>query len=122
MQKVIKFLKNFWPVVLLILLTFVLRIIKIEELFYFTYDESIPAFVGRRLILWQHIPLIGGVTPFNFHLGPYLYWFYALILGLGKLNPIAWGWASATIATITTLMIFIVGKNFFSRKVGITAA
>ena len=71
-------LLKFWPIILLIVITFILRAVNLEELFYFTYDESIPAFVGRRLILWHHIPLIGGVTPFNFHLGPYFYWFYSL--------------------------------------------
>ena len=118
----IKKLLKHWPIFLLVILTFILRIIKLEELFYFTYDESIPAFVARRLILWQHIPLIGGVTPFNFHLGPYFYWFYTLILYPAKLNPIGWGYASAAIATITTYLIYLVGKNFASRKVGFTAA
>ena len=113
---------KFWPVILLIVITFILRVIKLEELFYFTYDESIPAFVGRRLILWKHIPLIGGVTPFNFHLGPYFYWFYSAILFLGKLNPIAWGYASAIIAMATTFMIFVVGKVFSSKKIALTAA
>src|SRR4030042_2061050 len=115
-------LVKFWPIILLIVITFILRVIKLEQLFYFTYDESIPAFVGKRLILWHHIPLIGGVTPFNLHLGPYFYWFYTLILFLGKLNPISWGWASALIAMITAYMMYIVGKSFADKKVGFTAA
>ena len=118
----IKKLSSFWPVISLILLTFLLRVVKLEDFFYFTYDESIPAFVGRRLILWHHLPLIGGVTPFNFHLGPYFYWFYAIILFFGKLNPISWGWASALIAMITTFMMYIVGKSFANKKVGFIAA
>lgn len=122
MQKIIRLFKKFWPILLLIILTFLLRIIKLEELFYFTYDESIPAFVGRRLILWGHIPLIGGVTPFNFHLAPYFYWFYSAVLFFGKLNPLAWGWAMATIAIATTLMMYNAGKTFASRKVGFLAA
>src|SRR3989338_11467474 len=101
----IKFLQKYWQLLLIIALSFVLRIYKIEELFYFTYDESIPAFVGRRLILWHHVPLIGGVTPFNFHLAPYFYWFYALLLFIGKLNPVIWGFAGALVAAITTLMM-----------------
>jgi len=113
---------KFWPILILLIATFILRIIRIEELFYFTYDESIPAFVARRLILWQHIPLIGGVTPFNFHLAPYFYWFYAAILFFGKLNPIVWGYASAAIALITTFLMFVVGKVFGSKKIAATAA
>lgn len=113
---------KYWPVLILALAAFLLRVYKIEDLFYFTYDESIPAFVGRRAILWQHIPLIGGVTPFNFHLAPYFYWFLAFILFLGNLNPIVWGWAAAFIAVATTFMMYLVGRSFASRKLGITAA
>lgn len=117
-----KKLISFWPVILICFSAFILRIIKLEELFYFTYDESIPAFVGRRLILWHHLPLIGGATPFGFHLGPYFYWFYAALLFIGKLNPIIWGVAGAAFSVVTTILIYIVGKNFFNQKVGITAA
>ena len=121
MDKAMKLLK-YWPVYILLLFTFLLRIFKIEDLFYFTYDESIPAFVGRRLILWGHIPLIGGVTPFNFHLAPYFYWFYALLLAIGKLNPIIWGYAGATIAIVTTFLIYKLGEIIGSKKLAATAA
>ena len=117
-----KKLINFWPLALLLILTLLLRIFKIEELFYFTYDEAIPAFVGRRLILWQHIPLIGGVTPFGFHLAPYFYWFYAVLLFFGKLNPIIWGYAGAVIALITTFLMYKIGESLGSKKLAVTAA
>lgn len=113
---------KFWPILVLVIFTFILRVIKIEDLFYFTYDESIPAFVGRRLLLENHLPLIGGVTPFNFHLAPYFYWLLSLILIIGKLNPVAWGWAGAIIAMFTTLMMYTVGKTFANYKVGFLAA
>ena len=133
MQKVINFrcLKNlgvlranikYWPIFLLLLLTFFLRIYKLEELFYFTYDESIPAFVGRRLILFNHIPLIGGVTPFGFHLTPYFYWSLSTILALGNFNPIAWGWTGALFAMFTTIFMYIVGTAFANKRAGLTAA
>ncbi len=117
-KKIIKF----WPLILLLTLTFLLRIYHLEKLFYFTYDEEIPAFVGRRLILWHHIPLIGGATPFGFHLAPYFYWFYSALLLIGKLNPLIWGMASAAISVFTTLLIYKVGVLISSKKVGISAA
>ena len=116
-----KILKQ-WPILLLLFLTFLLRIYKIEELFYFSFDEEVPAFVARKLILFGDISLLGGVTPFGFHLAPYFYWFLAILLFFGKLNPIIWGYAGAAIATITTLMMFLVGKEFFNKKVGFLAA
>lgn len=118
MDKVIKV----WPIIFLLALTLLLRILNIEQLFHFTYDESIPAFVGKRLIIWHHVPLIGGVTPFGFHLTPYFYWFLSGVLYLGKLNPIAWGYAGAIIAMATTYMMYVVGKDFSSKKVGFIAA
>src|SRR3989344_6984097 len=117
-QKILKF----WPVLLLLSLTFLLRIYKIEEFFYFSFDEEVPAFVGRKLIEFGDISLLGGVTPFGFHLAPYFYWFLAALLFLGKLNPIIWGYAGAAIATVTTLMMFLVGKEFFGKRVGYLAA
>ncbi|OGD93704.1 hypothetical protein A2697_01815 [Candidatus Curtissbacteria bacterium RIFCSPHIGHO2_01_FULL_41_44] len=113
---------KFWPLGILLILTFLLRTIKLEELFYFTYDESVFAFVGRRSVLWNHIPLIGGATPFGFHVAPYFYWFFAFILWLGNLNPISWGWTGAVIAAVTTIMMYVVGSSFANKKVGITAA
>lgn len=115
-------LKNAWPIILVVFLSFTLRLIKLEELFYFTYDESVFAFVGRRLWLWHHIPLIGGVSPFGFHVAPYFYWFFALTLGIGKLNPLVWGYVAALIGALTSIAVFFVGREVDSKKVGITAS
>lgn len=117
-----KALRKTWPIILIALLSVALRVYKLEELFYFTYDESIPAFVGRRLILWHHIPFIGGVTPFGFHLGPYFYWCYALLLAIGKFDPLIWGYTGAFLSTLTTLLIFKVGRSIDSKRLGLTAA
>lgn len=113
---------KFWPILLLVLFTAILRVYKLEDFFYFTYDESIPAFIGRRLILWHHVPLIGAVTPFGFHLGPYFYWLLTALLYIGRLNPIVWGWAGAGISIATALLIYIVGKELFNKKVGLIAS
>ena len=117
-----KNLSRIWPLLLILSAAFVLRIIHLEKLFYFTYDEEVFALIGRRLILWHHVPLIGGVTPFGFHVAPYFYWFFTLVLAFGKLNPIAWGYASAIIAVLTTFAIYKVATTFENKKTGITAA
>ena len=111
----IKKIIKFWPLLLLLLLTILLRIYKLEELFYFSYDEEIPAFIGRKLILWGDLFTLGGVTPFGLHLGPYFYLFLTVLLYIGKLNPLIWGWASAAIAILTTLLMYWVGKEFFGK-------
>lgn len=117
-----KFFNRYWPLILIVVFSVVLRLFKLQQLFYFTYDESVPAFVGRRLILWHHLPLIGGVTPFGVHISPYFYWFLAGLLYIGKLDPAIWGIAGALIAAVTTIAIYLVGSNFQNKKLGITAA
>lgn len=117
MQKdLIFYFKKYWPLILILVAAFGLRLINLKELFYFTYDESVFAFVGRRLILWNHIPLIGGVTPFGVHVAPYFYWFFAVLLYLGNLDPISWGYFSAVLGAITSLSLFYVAYNFFDKK------
>src|SRR3989304_4380143 len=122
MGKLVRQIKKFWPIILLLILSFLLRIYKLEELFYFSYDEAIPAFVGRKLIEFGDISLLGGVTPFGFHLAPYFYWFLAGLLFLGNLSPIIWGWAGAFLSVVTTFMMWLVGTTFFNKKVGFLAA
>jgi len=122
MYKILQLGKRTWPILFIVIACALLRIYKIEELFYFTYDESIPAFVGRRLILWHHLPLIGGVTPFGFHITPYFYWFLGLLLSTSKLNPLIWGYAGAFISMLTVFMIYQVGKNLGNKKLALCAA
>lgn len=118
----IKRLYKFWPILFLLVATLVTRLVSLEELFYFTYDESIPAFVGRRLWLWGHVPLIGGVTPFGFHLAPYFYWFLAILLKIADFNPIVWGYTGALISVVTALLVYIVGNRFFNKTTGLVAS
>lgn len=122
MHKILTFCSRTWPLILIISITFLLRIYKIEDLFYFTYDESIPAFVGRRLILWHHLPLIGGVTPFGVHLTPYFYWFLGFLLSISNLNPIIWGYIGALLSAATVFIIYLVGSSFGNKKIGFLAS
>ena len=117
-----RILKKYWPILLILVAAFFTRVYKLEELYYFTYDESVFAFVGRRFWLWQHIPLIGGVSPFGFHVAPYFYWFFGLTLGIGQLNPLIWGYIAAIIGTLTTFAIYFFGKEIDSKKIGFLAA
>jgi hypothetical protein len=98
-----------------------LRLIKLSELFHFTYDEEIIAFVGKRIFVNHHLPLIGGVTPMHVHVAPYYYWISGFFLFLSRLNPVGWGIAGAAIAGVTMWVLYKVGTLYFNRKVGIVA-
>ncbi len=98
-----------------------LRLVNLSQLYHFTYDEEIIAFVGKRMFMNGHIPLIGGVTPMHVHLAPYFYWLSGIVLFLSKLNPLGWGIAAAFIAGFTLIMLYVVTKNLFNIKTAIIA-
>lgn len=118
----IKNILKVWPLILIAALGVVFRLYNLESLLYFTYDESIPAFIGKNFYLLGKLPLIGGVTPFDFHLPPYFYWFLSVTLSAGKLNPISWGITAALLSSVTVLLFYKVGSEFFTKKVGIFAS
>lgn len=107
--------------VVLVIIGVALRLWRLPELFHFTYDEEIIAFVGKRMFVNLHIPLIGGVTPMHIHLAPYFYWLSGVILFFSRLNPLGWGVAAALLAGITMMLLYLAGSRIFGSKVGIIA-
>lgn len=98
-----------------------LRLWKLSELFHFTYDEEIFAFVGKRMFVNYHIPLIGGVTPMHVHVAPYFYWLSGFFLFLSKLNPLGWGVVSAVLSAVTMGVLYKLGKTIFDKRVSLIA-
>ena len=114
-----KSLKRNWVILLFIFLTLVLRLWRLSDLFHFTYDEEIIAFVGKRMFVNGHIPLIGGVTPMHFHVAPYFYWLSGLFLYFSHLNPLGWGIAAAGIAVTTIFVLYKTGSSLFNKKIAL---
>lgn len=106
---------------ILIIFGVFLRLIKLKQLFHFTYDEEIIAFVGKRMFVNGHIPLIGGVTPMHVHVAPYFYWISGIFLSFSKLNPLGWGVIAAIVSGITMFMLYLVGKTIFNQKAALIA-
>ena len=112
---------QFFPVLILII-AFILRTFKLKEFFYFTFDEEVIAFISKRMIVDHHFPLIGGVTPFHFHLGPYFYYLSAVILFLSHLNPLGWGVFAALISCLCIYLTYKTGKTIFNQRVAFLAS
>ena len=107
--------------ILIIALGFFLRLFNLSSWFYFTHDEE--TIIWRVMpLLRDHNPfLLGGVTPFHVHLGPWFYYLSAFILKLSQLNPLGWGITAAIFSLLTMWLIFYVGKLLFNRRVGMIA-
>jgi len=117
-----KKIKDFFPpftVWSIIFCAIGLRLFKLTALFHFTYDEEVFAFVGKRMFVNGHIPLIGGVTPMHVHVAPYFYWLSGFFLWLSHLNPVGWGIAAAVVSGFTMLFLYKTGEAWFGKQVAI---
>ena len=107
--------------ILITVLGLFLRLFNLSSWFYFTHDEE--------TIIWRVMPfirdynpfLLGGVTPFHVHLGPWFYYLSALVLKISRLNPLGWGATAALLSVMAMWLTFYVGKVFFNRRVGLIA-
>ena len=105
----------------IIIIGIILRLWRLPEVFHFTYDEEVFAFIGKRMFVNGHIPLIGGVTPMHVHLAPYFYWLSGIFLWFSKLNPLGWGYAAVLISCITMILLFVTTQKIYGRTVAIIA-
>jgi len=110
--------KNFL-ILALIILGLYLRAFNIPELLHFETDEATIAWKLRQLIVHQKPFLIGGSTPFGFHVGPMFYYLTAIPLWLAELDPIGWGIMAAIFSIPTLYLAYLVGKTLYSRRVGL---
>lgn len=108
---------------LLILITgFFLRLVNLQSWFHFEFDEEVIAWKLRPFLQEGRPFLIGGGTPFGFHLGPAFYYLSAIPLFFSGLDPIGWGVMAAIFGAATIWLMWLVGKNLYGRRVGLIAA
>lgn len=118
---------NQWVAVLLIasviITALIVRLIHLEAWFYYMFDEEVISYVAQRLVVEHHFPLIGGVTPLRFHLGPFFYYFSAFWLWVGHMHPVyGWGILAALLATVTVILIYAIGTMLYNRTAGLFAS
>ncbi len=112
---------------LFILLTIIgvgifLRSYRFSELFYFTHDEETIVWRTMPLLRDHNLFLLGGVTPFHVHLGPWFYYLSAVSLFISSGNPLGWGILAALVSTCTMLMLFILTRKLYGLVPGLLAA
>lgn len=106
----------------LFLIALLLRTVHLSEWFYFMFDEEVISYVARRMVVNHHFPLIGGITPLRFHLGPLYYYFSTFWLWVGNMHPVyGWGILSAFLTAATVVLIGVLGTLLYNRRVGLFA-
>ncbi|MFC1626934.1 glycosyltransferase family 39 protein [Patescibacteria group bacterium] len=106
----------------ILVLTLVLRLFKLSQLFHFTMDESLIAFRGWGLFKLKRPFLIGGGSPLQVHLPPYFYYLASILLALSSFNPLGWGVWGAILGVLTTITLFYFTKKNLNLKIALTAS
>ncbi|MFH2062095.1 MAG: glycosyltransferase family 39 protein [Candidatus Beckwithbacteria bacterium] len=106
----------------ILILTLLLRLFKLQELYFFTMDESLIAFRALGLFKYQRPFLIGGGSPLQVHLPPYFYYLASILLLPFNFNPISWGVSGALFGVLTVYILFLLTKKIFNKKTALIAS
>ncbi|MDZ7586956.1 MAG: glycosyltransferase family 39 protein, partial [Patescibacteria group bacterium] len=115
MEKIKKFIYQYWLIILLTIIGAVLRLYRIEPSLQFLGDQGRDVIILRNLWVKHDLPFIGPVTSVgNFFLGPLYYYLMAPFLLLANYNPVGPAIATAFIGIITIPAIYLVAKKMLS--------
>lgn len=120
----IKFLKDNWLLVLILVTASFLRLYKIGDYMEFLGDQGRDVVIVRDFLKHGNLFFIGPQTSIgNMYLGPFYYYLIvAPSLLLSFYNPLGPAIFVALIGTFTVYLIYFVGKKWFGVKTAIIAA
>lgn len=100
-----------------------LRFYQLSAYMTFLGDEGRDAIIVMDILKGINFPLIGPPTSVgNIYLGPLYYYMMAIPMAIFYLNPVAAAGMNALLGVGTIILIYYLGKNWFSRYAGLIAA
>ncbi len=120
---VVKHPKEFWILVVILVVGAFLRLYKIDQYMTFLGDEGRDVIIVRRFLTEFHPPLIGaGTSVGNMYLGPLYYYMMAPALLIANFSPVGPAIQIALLGVVTVLFVWFVGRAWFGRNAGLIAA
>lgn len=118
-------LKKAIPVLILGLilsLSLILRTSRLEHLAGFDYDQETAAMWVRNLLVNRHFSLIGQETSVSgVFVGPFFYYLLAPFYLLFGGDPLGGNILVTMVSVLTTMMIYVTGKELFKTKAALLA-
>lgn len=115
--------KEFWVLVLILVVGAVMRLYRIGEYMTFLGDEGRDVIIVRRLIVDFDPILVGpGTSIGNMYLGPLYYYLMAPALALAGLSPIGPSIQIALLGVVTLFLVWWIGREWFGRSAAIVAS
>ena len=100
-----------------------LRIADIDKTMQFIGDQGWFYLSARDILIKGVIPLVGIASSHPWlHQGPLWTYLLAFALWLFKFNPVGGAYLTLILEAVTIISIYILGKEMFSKKIGIISA
>jgi len=116
-EKIKKFIYQYWLIILLTIIGAVLRLYRIEASLQFLGDQGRDVIILRNLWVKHDLPFIGPVTSVgSFFLGPLYYYLMAPFLLLANYNPVGPAIATAFIGIITIPVLYVITRSMLSAS------
>lgn len=115
--------RQFFPIILILLLAAFLRLYRIADYMTFLGDEGRDAIVWLRMVKEGKFVLIGPVTSIgNMYLGPLYYYLMLPFFIIFGFNPVGPSVGVALLGVATTFLIYWFGRQWFDEITGLVAA
>jgi 4-amino-4-deoxy-L-arabinose transferase-like glycosyltransferase len=123
MKKIGQLALRFLPIILILAIGAYLRLYKINQYMTFLGDEGRDVLTVKRMIVDGKWTLLGPTASVGgFFMGPIYYYFMLPFLWVWRLNPVGPAIMVAIFGVATIFLVFFVGKQMFSKRVGIIAS
>jgi hypothetical protein len=110
-------------VLIILLVAFFLRTFNLGNSMTFIGDQGWFYLSARDMLLLGKIPLVGITSSHAWlHQGPLWTYMLAVVLWLSKFNPVSGAYLTAGFGVAATFLMYWLGREMFSRKVGLIAA
>lgn len=110
-------------VLLILLLAIFLRLYNLGNGMPFIGDQGWFYLSARDLLVHGQIPLVGITSSHTWlHQGPLWTYMLSFVLLVSKFNPISGACLTVGFGVLTTVLMYLLGKEMFSQKVGLIAA
>src|SRR3989338_2153523 len=99
------------------------RFYKLHDFLFFAMDQEYEVFIIKNILSLKHLPLIGvNASDTGLYLGPAFIYIAAIPYFIFQGNPIGVAFFASSLGILTTFMIYILGKEWFSKVVGLLAS
>jgi GT2 family glycosyltransferase len=107
----------------IVLLALFLRIYNLSSGMTFIGDQGWFYLSARDILIHGNIPLVGITSSHTWlHQGPLWTYMLSFALLVSKFNPISGAYSTVGFGVLTTFLMYLLGKEMFSQKIGIIAA